>query len=226
MDWQKTVVLTFDDTVANHATRVAPLLKELGFHATFFLCTGAFEFESDKEQNMTWSQIETLYHDGFELGNHTIDHSAVKDINAATLTAKIEEQEAAFAAHGIARTRSFAYPGGPSAPYAFELLPQLGFKVARSVAERAWNLAQDNPFDIPSIPVHGSDATVLEKALATARPGAIPVLLYHGIPDRMHPWVDTPPEIFESEMRSLAARGYNVLAFRDLFGQPELRQCR
>jgi len=33
---EKVVVLTFDDAVKSHRTFVAPLLKELGFGATFF----------------------------------------------------------------------------------------------------------------------------------------------------------------------------------------------
>jgi peptidoglycan/xylan/chitin deacetylase (PgdA/CDA1 family) len=32
-----TIVLTFDDSVASHATFVAPLLKKYGFGATFFV---------------------------------------------------------------------------------------------------------------------------------------------------------------------------------------------
>jgi len=33
----KLIVLTFDDAVKSHRTFVAPLLKELGFGATFFI---------------------------------------------------------------------------------------------------------------------------------------------------------------------------------------------
>jgi len=32
------VVLTFDDACASHATVVAPILKRLGFGATFYIC--------------------------------------------------------------------------------------------------------------------------------------------------------------------------------------------
>ncbi|HEY1049820.1 MAG TPA: polysaccharide deacetylase family protein, partial [Prosthecobacter sp.] len=42
------VVLTFDDSVASHATFVAPLLKKHGFGATFFITEG-FEFLVDKK---------------------------------------------------------------------------------------------------------------------------------------------------------------------------------
>ena len=34
----RTVILTFDDAVISQYENVAPLLKELGFGATFFIC--------------------------------------------------------------------------------------------------------------------------------------------------------------------------------------------
>lgn len=42
------IALTFDDSVASHATFVAPLLKKLNFGATFFITEG-FEFAIDKK---------------------------------------------------------------------------------------------------------------------------------------------------------------------------------
>ena len=70
------VVLTFDDSVASHATFVAPLLKKHGFGATFYITEG-FEFVQDKEHYLTWAQIKQLNADGFEIGNHTRAHKGV-----------------------------------------------------------------------------------------------------------------------------------------------------
>ena len=69
----KVVVLTFDDSVRSQFDIVRPILKQYGFGATFFITTG-FEFESDKQNYMTWEQIRQLHEDGFEIGNHTRDH--------------------------------------------------------------------------------------------------------------------------------------------------------
>jgi len=69
----KTVVLTFDDGVASHATQVAPLLKKLGFGGSFYICD--FDsFNTRKEYYMTWPQIKALAADGFDVGNHTKGH--------------------------------------------------------------------------------------------------------------------------------------------------------
>ena len=63
----KLVVLTFDDSVSSHHAVVAPLLKQLGFGATFFITEG-FSFRTNKQDYLTWEQIAGLHRDGFEVG--------------------------------------------------------------------------------------------------------------------------------------------------------------
>jgi peptidoglycan/xylan/chitin deacetylase (PgdA/CDA1 family) len=92
----KLVVLTFDDSVASHATFVAPLLKKHGFGATFFITEG-FEFLVDKTHYMTWEQIKALHAQGFEIGNHTRKHAGVTKQKPEQLAADVEfiEQQCA-----------------------------------------------------------------------------------------------------------------------------------
>src|SRR4051794_14180230 len=68
----KTVVLTFDDAVKTQLTNVAPLLKELGFQATFFISQ---HWMDDKANFLTWEEVAQLHGMGFEIGNHTWTHS-------------------------------------------------------------------------------------------------------------------------------------------------------
>src|ERR1035441_8521421 len=63
----KTVVLTLDDAVKSHRTFVAPLLKEMGFRATFFVC---HRWMGEQANFMTWQEIAELHQLGFEIGNH------------------------------------------------------------------------------------------------------------------------------------------------------------
>jgi peptidoglycan/xylan/chitin deacetylase (PgdA/CDA1 family) len=70
------VVLTFDDSSKSHFVVARPILKKHGFGATFFITEG-FDFGTNKTDYMTWDEIVQLYEDGFEIGNHTIDHSGV-----------------------------------------------------------------------------------------------------------------------------------------------------
>lgn len=212
----KTVVLTFDDAVSNHAAFAAPLLSELGFHATFFICEFPPDFAVNKRQYMTWEQIRSLDAAGFEIANHTMTHAGLSAMASETCEKEIELLEARFRDVGLPRSRAFGYPGGPAADYAPPLLKKLGFRFARTVEDRAWKPDRDDPYLIPAVAVHGADDSNFRRALSYAQSGGIPVLVYHGIPDRLHPWVDTPPELFESEMRYLKRENYRVLAFRDL----------
>src|SRR5439155_24722589 len=64
----RVVVLTFDDAVKSHRTFVAPLLKELGFGATFFV---THKWMDDRTNFMTWEDISEIHQMGFEIGNHS-----------------------------------------------------------------------------------------------------------------------------------------------------------
>ena len=61
-------MLTFDDTVKSHHRFVAPLLKDLGFQATFFV---THHWMADAEHFMTWPEIAEIHETGFEIGDHS-----------------------------------------------------------------------------------------------------------------------------------------------------------
>src|SRR2546428_9711792 len=66
------VVLTFDDAVKSQRTVVAPLLKDLGFGATFFVSHRWMV--DDPEHYLTWQEIAEIHQMGFEIGNHSWTH--------------------------------------------------------------------------------------------------------------------------------------------------------
>ena len=68
----KVVVLTLDDAVKSHRTLVAPLLKDLGFGATFFV---THCWMDDADHFMSWRDIGELHQMGFEIGNHSWTHA-------------------------------------------------------------------------------------------------------------------------------------------------------
>src|SRR5205085_10252893 len=84
----KLVVLTFDDSSKSHFTVARPLLKRLGFGATFFITEG-FDFPTNKRDYLTWEEIAQLHRDSFEIGNHTRDHKAVTKATLGDLPAQI-----------------------------------------------------------------------------------------------------------------------------------------
>ena len=141
----KTVVLTFDDAVSNHAAFAAPLLSELGFHATFFICEFPPDFAVNKRQYMTWEQIRSLDAAGFEIANHTMTHAGLSAMAPETCEKEIELLEARFRDVGLPRSRAFGYPGGPAADYAPPLLKKTRisgalFPMRNPAASRCWSI--------------------------------------------------------------------------------------
>jgi len=221
------VVLTFDDSVASHHRVVRPLLKKYGFGATFFITEG-FSFRTNKTDYMTWEQIAELHRDGFEIGNHTRDHLGVTTATLPRLREQVEAINARCAEHGIPRPVSFAYPGNAIVTNAPAVLAELGFRFARRGGEpehpykdgegSAYEPGRDHPLLIPSAGDARPHWTLedFQRAVALARNGRIAVLQFHGVPDRDHPWVHTPPEMFERYMEYLQQEGCRVIALRDL----------
>ena len=219
------VVLTFDDSVASHATFVAPLLKKYGFSATFFITEG-FEFVTDKQHYLTWEQIKALHAAGFEIGNHTRLHAAVPRQTPEQLALDVEHIERRCAEHGIPRPTSFCYPGYQSSAAAVKLLRERGYRFARAGGARAFDPAGDDPLTMPQA-FDGKPESTLEQfkaAVAQAKGGKIAVMTFHGVPDIRHPWVNTDPAKFESYMAHLKEQGCRVIAVRDMAGYLPARQ--
>ncbi|MCC7373129.1 MAG: polysaccharide deacetylase family protein [Verrucomicrobiales bacterium] len=225
----RTVVLTFDDSVVSHYTVVRPLLKELGFGATFFITEG-FSFRSNKVDYMTWEQIAELHRDGFEIGNHTRDHLGVSADTLGLLREQLEAINLRCAEHGIPRPVSFGWPGNAIHAGAFPILKAMGIRFARRGGSPehpydwgrgiAYEPGEDHPLFIPSAGDARPDWTLADfkRAVDQAKDGRIAVMQFHGVPDRDHPWVHTDPDRFRQYLQYLKTNQFRVLALRDLAG--------
>lgn len=211
------VVLTFDDSVASHATFVAPLLKKHGFGATFYITEG-FEFLQDKEHYLTWAQIKSMHDAGFEIGNHTRAHKGVNGQKPAEIAADLEHIERRCAEHGIPKPTTFSYPGYATSPAATKVLRERGYLFARAGGARVFDPAKDDPLTLPQAFDGKPDSTLAQfkAAIAQARDGKVAVITFHGVPDIKHPWVNTDPGKFEAYVAALKEAGCQVIAMREL----------
>ena len=211
------VVLTFDDSVASHATFVAPLLKQHGFGATFYITEG-FEFLQDKEHYLTWAQIKGLHDAGFEIGNHTRAHKGVNSQKPAEIAADLEHIEKRCVEHGIPVPTTFSYPGYATSPAATVVLRERGYRFARAGGARVFDPAKDDPLTLPQAFDGKPDGTLAQfkAAIAQARDGKVAVITFHGVPDLRHPWVNTDPAKFAAYLAALKEAGCQVIAMRDL----------
>ena len=224
---EKIVVLTFDDAVKSHRTVVAPLLKQLGFGATFFI---THRWMDDGEDFLTWREVAEIHRMGFEIGNHSWTHANfATPRNAARLPAELALVENELRKAGVPRPVSFAYSGNGFGPEAVRELTALGYRFARRgmqpevaygriEAGPAFDPRRHHPLLIPTTGDAYPDWTLdhFRRVVAQAGEGRIAVLQFHGIPDRKHPWVHTPPERFREYMSYLKREGYRAIALRDV----------
>lgn len=207
----KTVVLTFDDAPQSHYSFVAPLLKQLGFKATFYVC----EFPGvypDSSIAMNWRQAGELAKMGFEIGNHTKDHTTLKASNEWELT-YVERKCDSL---GIAKPVSFAYPAYIVDTTCFPLLKSHGYINARIGGDKAYDPKTDDPYHIPSFTITDSSARLFYNALKQAVKGKVVVFTFHGVPDKPHPWVTTSQQLFASFMKYLKDNHYHTLTMGEL----------
>ena len=223
----RTVVLTLDDAPKSHRTFVAPLLQELGFGATFFITHG---FMTDAVNFMTWGEVAELHRMGFEIGNHSWTHADFSSPrNAARLAGELALVENALNAVKVPRPVSFAYSGNSFGPEAVKVLTEVGYRYARRgempeapygemVVGAAFDPRKHHRLLIPTTGDAYPNWTFehFEKVIEHARDDRIVVLQFHGVPDPTHPWVNTPPEMFERYMRHLKAQNFLVIALRDV----------
>ena len=223
----KTVVLTFDDAVESHKAVVAPLLKKLGFGATFFI---THAWMDDTSNFMSWDDVAQLHRMGFEIGNHSWTHGEFNSAESAlTLGTELEMVEKELARVGVPKPISFAWSGNQFGPEAVAQLQAHGYPLARRGMQPELPYGSDTvglPLDVTKhhplmIPTAGDAYPYwtfenFKAVAATARGGKIAVLQFHGVPDRAHPWVQTLPENFRQYMLYLKHNGYHVVALRDV----------
>ena len=211
----KLVVLTFDDATASQYTVVAPLLRQFGFGATFFVCEFPTK-SADRSAYMNWQQIKELDQMGFEVANHTRTHVGVSKISKEQFIEELNYIERKCDSLHIEKPSNFAYPGYDLSLSVMETLHEKGYKFARTGGSRAYDPLTDHPLLVPSWAMNATNKEQIMAAFNEARNGRIVVITIHGVPDVEHPWVNTPPELFKEYLQYLADHHFNVISLKDL----------
>jgi peptidoglycan-N-acetylglucosamine deacetylase len=211
----KLVVLTFDDANASQYSIVAPMLRQYGFGATFFICEFPPNF-SDSSKYMNWRQIKELDKMGFEVANHTRSHPPVSKLSVERFIEELNYIEAKCDSLNIEKPSAFAYPGYDLSLPVMEILREKGYKFARAGGSRPYDPLNDHPLMVPSWALSAENRNQIMTAFSEARDGKIVVLTIHGVPDIEHPWVNTPPELFREYLQYLSDHHFKVISLRDL----------
>lgn len=212
----KTVVLTFDDACRSHLEIAVPILKKYGFGGTFFISQPDVWFQDIPDAHLRLEGITELYRQGFELGNHTMNHPDLRIVPDSECRQEISLMNNFLKKAGVAITESFAYPGGPYAPNAAKILPEYGIRYARTTEHDLWT-NQTDLLRIPCYSVNNKQEGNFKEGLDLlgCREDAALVLLYHGVPDLAHPQCTTDESMFADHMKYLSEHHYRVVSMFD-----------
>jgi len=117
------VVLTFDDGCETDLLVAAPILRDAGFNATFYITTGFL----GKRGYLLPGQVRELGDAGFEIGCHSMTHPYLDEIGDAQLRKEIVEAKAQLEQMTGRTVEHFSCPGGRWSPRVADMARQSGY---------------------------------------------------------------------------------------------------
>ena len=94
---------------------------------------------NDVDNFMSWKEIAELHQMGFEIGNHTQNHTHVNKMDSLRFVAELKYIENKCAEYHIPKPISFAYPGYDTSPKALPVLKAAGYVFARQGLNRPYD---------------------------------------------------------------------------------------
>lgn len=130
---EKAVILTFDDAWTGQYEYAAPILKENGFTATFYVPTGNVDSKKPVDpygQIMGWNQIRELNQMGFDIESHTVYHRKLVKVDPVTAFKELLCSRLSLERELKKPVRHIAYPSGRYNPFVESLAVIAGYKTA------------------------------------------------------------------------------------------------
>ncbi len=216
------VSLTFDDGDADNFN-IAPLLKQYGLHATFFIPSGLV----GKPGYMTWDQLKQLQADGNEIGGHSFDHVKLQGLGTSDLQHEICDDRTNLMDHGLTPI-SFAYPFGNYDPSVQAMLKQCGYLGARTVQNGPQQFPVPDLYAVAALPYVVSDTQLpkLQRYIngTASEGGGWAVLTFHHVCDSCD-YFSVHPDVFDSLIPWLARQAELGHVEVKTFGE-ELQQVK
>jgi peptidoglycan/xylan/chitin deacetylase (PgdA/CDA1 family) len=144
----RTFVVSFDDGYADGFTEAYPILKHLGFVATYYVVTGRL----GRPDQLTRDQLSEMAAAGMEIGDHTVDHVNLTALWGRTLRHEIDGARSAILRTVGEAPVSFAYPFGDMDARVVAAIASAGFEIAVTNREgigETWA----NRFNVPRLRV-------------------------------------------------------------------------
>jgi peptidoglycan/xylan/chitin deacetylase (PgdA/CDA1 family) len=144
----RSVVVTFDDGSETDLLTAAPILRELGFGATFYVTAGFV----GRKGYLSPEQLRELASAGFEVGCHSMTHPYLPDLADPDLKREVIDAKDALENITGARVDHFSCPGGQYDERVLRLAKEAGYKSVANSEIRA-NGKQTNLYSLGRVAV-------------------------------------------------------------------------
>lgn len=121
---QPSVCITFDDGCETDLIAAAPVLREFGFRATFYITAGFL----DTPGYLNSQQLRELDSQGFEIGCHSMTHPYLPDLSDSDLKREIADAKKRIEQILCHPIEHFSCPGGRYNERVLSMARQAGFK--------------------------------------------------------------------------------------------------
>jgi peptidoglycan/xylan/chitin deacetylase (PgdA/CDA1 family) len=137
----RAVVITFDDGWETQHRHAFPVLRQLGYTATFFVFTHAI---GSDDRFMTWDQLREMQRAGMTIGSHSRTHPTLTHIDSpSALREEVAGSRETLRAELASPVDYFAYPFGVTSAEVESAVRAAGYRAARAFPGGAWNSAAD-----------------------------------------------------------------------------------
>jgi len=145
---EPSVCITFDDGCETDLIAAAPILREFGFNATFYLTAGFLGTPG----YLNTSQVRELDAQGFQIGCHSMTHPYLSDLPEPELKHEVVDAKLyieAIVGHPI---EHFSCPGGRYDQRTLQMARHAGFATVSNSQFHA-NAATTSPYELGRVAV-------------------------------------------------------------------------
>ncbi|HEY1270719.1 MAG TPA: polysaccharide deacetylase family protein [Terriglobales bacterium] len=145
---QPGVAITFDDGCETDRIAAAPLLKDAGFGATFYITVGFMKGPGYLRE----TQVRELAEMGFEVGCHSMSHPYLTDLSNAELRKELVDPKRRLEEMTGRAVEHFSCPGGRWDRRVAEVAREAGYKSVATSRNSA-NVMSTDPFSLGRVAV-------------------------------------------------------------------------
>ncbi|MFH1800517.1 MAG: polysaccharide deacetylase family protein [Candidatus Omnitrophota bacterium] len=153
---ERKTAITFDDGYRDNYQQAFPILKELGFSATFFVTAE----DVGKEGFMTWDMLrEMAMVPGIEIGSHTLEHKPLPGMSEKEARASLVASKKILEERLGRPIRAISYPCGSFDKRIIEMVRSAGYAYGCTASHVHDRKFVGNPYLLRRIKVSASSGS-------------------------------------------------------------------